>query len=56
MAETEDAGRFQSGVEGARWLQAKEHDAAQGDQMRLQDPETEGARWLWAPIEEVWWL
>ena len=38
MTETEEAGRFQAEVEGARRIQATEHDAAKGGQMRLQDP------------------
>ena len=39
LAGTEEAGLFQAEVEGARLLQATEHDAAHGGQMRLQDPE-----------------
>ena len=37
MAETEGAGRLQTGTEGARWLQAVEH--AQDGWTRLQDPD-----------------
>ena len=39
MAEAEEAGRIHTEVEGARRLQATEHDAAQGGQMQLQDLE-----------------